>query len=97
MLRAVCQQVKRWHEEGLAQVKLGVNLSTKQFRHSRLKETLAGVLAEIGFDPRYLEFEITESVPMKGNAAVSEVLTDLKTMGISISGDDFGTGYSSLS
>jgi len=36
-------------------------------------------------------------VPMKGNAAVSEVLTDLKTMGISISGDDFGTSYSSLS
>jgi diguanylate cyclase (GGDEF)-like protein/PAS domain S-box-containing protein len=97
VLRAACQQVKRWHDEGLARVKLAVNLSTKQFRHSRLKETLAGVLAETGFDPRYLEFEITESVLMESSAAVSEVLAELKAMGISISVDDFGTGYSSLS
>jgi len=97
VLRAACQQVKRWHDEGLAQVRLAVNLSTKQFRHSRLKEMLAGVLAETGFDPRYLEFEITESMLMENSAAVSEVLDDLKAMGISISVDDFGTGYSSLS
>jgi EAL domain-containing protein (putative c-di-GMP-specific phosphodiesterase class I) len=97
VLRAACRQVKHWHDEGLAQVKLAVNLSTKQFRHSLLHETLAGVLAETGFDPRYLEFEITESVLMEGSAAVSEVLAELKAMGISISLDDFGTGYSSLS
>ena len=97
VLREACQQVKRWHDEGLGQVRLAVNLSTKQFRHGRLKETLAGVLAETGFDPRYLEFEITESVLMESSAAVSEVLADLKAMGISISVDDFGTGYSSLS
>jgi EAL domain-containing protein (putative c-di-GMP-specific phosphodiesterase class I) len=97
VLRAACQEVKRWHDEGLAQVRLAVNLSTKQFRHSRLKEMLAGVLAETGFDPRYLEFEITESMLMENSAAVSEVLDHLKAMGISISVDDFGTGYSSLS
>ncbi len=97
VLREACQQVKRWHDEGFGHVKLAVNLSTKQFRHGRLKETLAGVLAETGFDPRYLEFEITESVLMENSAAVSEVLADLKAKGISISVDDFGTGYSSLS
>ncbi len=97
VLHAACEQVKRWHDEGLARVKLAVNLSTKQFRHGRLKETLAGVLAETGFDPQYLEFEITESVLMESSSAVSEVLAELKAMGISISVDDFGTGYSSLS
>jgi len=97
VLRAACQQVKRWNDEGLAKVKLAVNLSTKQFRHSRLKETLASTLSETGFDPRYLEFEITESVLMENSAAVSEVLAELKALGISISVDDFGTGYSSLS
>ncbi len=96
VLRAACQEVKRWHDEGLAQVKLAVNLSTRQFRQNRLKETLAGVLAETGFDPRFLEFEITES-GMESSAEVSEVLGELKAMGISISLDDFGTGYSSLS
>ena len=97
VLREACQQVKGWHDEGLGQVTLAVNLSTKQFRHHRLKETLVTILAETGFDPRYLEFEITESMLMESSAAVSEVLADLKTLGISISVDDFGTGYSSLS
>jgi diguanylate cyclase (GGDEF)-like protein len=97
VLLAACQQVKGWHDEGFAQVKLAVNLSTKQFRQSRLKDTLAVVLAETGFDPRNLEFEITESVLMENTTAVSEVLAELKAMGISISVDDFGTGYSSLS
>ena len=97
VLREACQQVKRWHDEGLGQIRLAVNLSTKQFRHGRLNETLAGVLAETGFDPRYLEFEITEGVLMESSTAVSEVLADLKAIGISISVDDFGTGYSSLS
>jgi EAL domain-containing protein (putative c-di-GMP-specific phosphodiesterase class I) len=97
VMRDACQQVKRWHDEGLRRVTLAVNLSSKQFRYSRLKETLAGILAETGFDPRYLEFEITESMLMEGSVAVREVLSDLKTLGISISVDDFGTGYSSLS
>lgn len=97
VLREACQQVKCWHDEGLGQVKLAVNLSTKQFRHGRLKEMLAGVIAETGFDPRYLEFEITESVLMESSTAVSEVLAEIKAMDISISLDDFGTGYSSLS
>jgi EAL domain-containing protein (putative c-di-GMP-specific phosphodiesterase class I) len=97
VLREACQQVMQWHAEGLGQIKLAVNLSTKQFRHGRLKETLAAVLSETGFDPRYLEFEITESVLMESSTAVREVLADLKAMGISISLDDFGTGYSSLS
>ena len=97
VLHEACQRVKSWQSEGLGQIKLAVNLSTKQFRHSRLKETLASVLAETGFDPCDLEFEITESVLMESSVAVSEVLADLKAMGISISVDDFGTGYSSLS
>jgi diguanylate cyclase (GGDEF)-like protein/PAS domain S-box-containing protein len=97
VLRESCQQVKTWQGEGLGQIKVAVNLSTKQFRHNRLKETLAGVLAETGCDPRSLEFEITESMLMESTVAVSAVLADLKAMGISISVDDFGTGYSSLS
>ncbi len=97
VLHAACEQAQGWHDEGLAQVRLAVNLSTRQFHHGHLRETLAGVLAETGFDPRYLELEITESVLIQGSTTVSGVLADLKAMGMSISVDDFGTGYSSLS
>ena len=52
-LREACQPLSAGTMKvGACQV--AVNLSTQQFRHGRLKETLAGVLAETGFDPRYL-------------------------------------------
>jgi EAL domain-containing protein (putative c-di-GMP-specific phosphodiesterase class I) len=97
VLRAACTEVKRWHDEGLAGLRLAVNLSSRQFRHKRLVTNIARILDETGFDGRYLEFEITESVLMDLDNQVSEVLARIKEMGISISIDDFGTGYSSLS
>ena len=97
VLRAACTEVKRWHDEGLAGLRLAVNLSSRQFRHKRLVTNIARILDETGFDARCLEFEITESVLMDLDNQVSEVLARIKEMGISISIDDFGTGYSSLS
>jgi len=96
-LRAACTEVKRWHDEGLAGLRLAVNLSSRQFRHKRLVSNIARIIDETGFDARCLEFEITESVLMDLDSRVSEVLASIKEMGISISIDDFGTGYSSLS
>jgi diguanylate cyclase (GGDEF)-like protein len=96
-LRTACAEVKRWHDEGLAGLRLAVNLSSRQFRHKRLVASIASILEETGFDATCLEFEITESVLMDLDNEVSEVLGKIKDMGISISIDDFGTGYSSLS
>lgn len=96
-LRTACAEVRRWHDEGLAGLRLAVNLSSRQFRHKRLVASIASILEETGFDASCLEFEITESVLMDLDDQVSEVLGKIKDMGISISIDDFGTGYSSLS
>jgi EAL domain-containing protein (putative c-di-GMP-specific phosphodiesterase class I) len=40
--------------------------------------------------------EITESVAMEGAETTIEILTKLKSLGVSLAIDDFGTGFSSL-
>ena len=49
-----------------------------------------------GFDPQYLEIEITESTAMQDPDLTAEILLDLKNLGMSIAIDDFGVGHSSL-
>lgn len=60
-------------------------------------DTLKRVLAETGFDPNYLEVEITEGLLMKASGANADILATLKEIGAHISIDDFGTGFSALS
>lgn len=96
VLRTACQTNKRWQERGLQKLRMGVNLSMRQFRRDDLSDTVASVLAETGLDPADLELEITESMTMDLEQSLL-TLQKLKGLGIQIGIDDFGTGYSSLS
>lgn len=96
VLRAACEQNKRWQEQGFPPMRVAVNLSGHQF-DTALVGKVKRVLMETGLEPEWLELEITESMLMKNTDLVVEIIQDLKDMGIHISIDDFGTGYSSLS
>ena len=50
----------------------------------------------LGFDPRSLIVEITETAIMRNVSTVVSRLAVLKDAGVRIAIDDFGTGYSSL-
>ena len=54
------------------------------------------VLADTGLEPRYLEFELTESMLLQDTAAILRTLQGLKALGVKIAIDDFGTGHSLL-
>ncbi len=97
VLRTACAQTKAWQEAGFPPLRVGVNLSARQFQQPNLVERVAQVLKETGLHPHYLELEITESAAMQNAEYTLPVLYHLKEMGIHISIDDFGTGYSSLS
>ncbi|MCM0589204.1 MAG: EAL domain-containing protein [Gloeotrichia echinulata DEX184] len=97
VLRTACSQNKAWQDAGFPPVTIAVNLSLKQFRQPQLVETLKSILEQTGLDPKYLELEITESTAIEDLGFTTNVLQDLKKMGIYLSIDDFGTGHSSLS
>ncbi|MFN7025672.1 MAG: EAL domain-containing protein, partial [Pseudorhizobium sp.] len=88
---------KAWQDAGFACVKIGINMSARQFQDARLTAKVAGVLARTGLEPRWLEIEITESLIMKDVDAAVLRMTELTELGVGLALDDFGTGYSSLS
>ncbi|HET7774901.1 MAG TPA: EAL domain-containing protein, partial [Azospira sp.] len=91
-----CRELRRWHEAGATDLSMAVNLSPVQFRRSHLVEITARALQENRLPAECLEFELTESLLMREDAAILDTLSALKGLGIKLSIDDFGTGYSSL-
>ena len=96
-LRTAALQHQVWREEGLPTIRIGVNLSSLQFRDQDMLSTIETVLKEGKLDPQYLELELTESIVMRDAEETMLTLKYLKNLGIRLSIDDFGTGYSSLS
>jgi diguanylate cyclase (GGDEF)-like protein len=91
VLRQACSDGKNW--PGLS---VAVNVSPVQFRQVDFVEVVERILAETGFDPTWLELEITEST-LIGNVEIAEsAMLRLKALGVRLALDDFGTGYSSL-
>jgi len=97
VLRHACIDARTWQQNGHAEFHLAVNLSPAQIRDDRLVEMIDSVLLETHFDPRFLEFEVTESALIQDEDRTFSVLQQLRDRGCRISLDDFGTGYSSLS
>ena len=97
VFRTACAQLKAWHDEGFAPLRVAVNLSARQFVQKDLVESIAEILIETGLDPACLEIELTESLVMTDVERAVGVLRNLNYLGVKLSIDDFGTGYSSLS
>ncbi|MCI2257190.1 EAL domain-containing protein [Domibacillus sp. PGB-M46] len=96
VLREACKQTKRWQVEGLPLIGVSVNVSVQQLEQNNFIQTVTDILKETNLSARFLELEITESV-IQDLKRSTEILQDLREMGVRTSIDDFGTGYSSLS
>jgi EAL domain-containing protein (putative c-di-GMP-specific phosphodiesterase class I) len=97
VLKTACTQARKWHDEGLPEVRTAVNVSAVQFRQDGFRELIRRVLSETGLTPQFLELELTESLLLTNADVMFSVLEELKEMGLNLAIDDFGTGYSSLS
>ena len=96
VLRAACLQSRRWLDEGLAPVRMAVNLSARQFSDKRLARRVEESLDGAGLEPPDLELEITESMMARDPDAAARIVRALRASGVRLMIDDFGTGFSSL-
>jgi diguanylate cyclase len=96
VLSTACAQAAAWLQSGLPALRMGINVSARQFHNPALESVVAQVLAEHGLAPEQLELEITESLSMKDPEESIRILASFKALGVGIAIDDFGTGYSNL-
>ncbi len=96
-MRQAIADYLRWRAEGLAPVRIAVNVSALQLRN---RAFIDEVRQAIGIDKHAaagLEIEITESLIMEDVKHSIASLQAIRDMGIGVAIDDFGTGFSSLS
>lgn len=96
VMNTACEQNKQWINQKLADVRVAVNVSARQFKEGNLEEVVEVALGQSGLKATNLELEITEGVLMSESSS-PEVIANLRARGVSLALDDFGTGYSSLS
>src|SRR5690606_37679728 len=96
ILRTACQHAKTWQEEGF-NLRLAVNISSRQLREPAFMQLVDDVLEENGLEPSNLDLEITERVLVENSDANRDSIRKLQDKGVLVSVDDFGTGFSSLS
>jgi diguanylate cyclase (GGDEF)-like protein len=95
-LRSACRQLAEWRPDGFPDLRMAVNLSTRQIQQPGLTELVTATLESCGLPPSALELEINETSATESGLDAVKQLAALKALGVGISIDDFGTGYSSL-
>jgi EAL domain-containing protein (putative c-di-GMP-specific phosphodiesterase class I) len=101
ILRTATKQAARWNairlEQGMAPLKMSVNVSAHQLRDPGFPDEVGKALTEARLDPAFLMVEATESALIDRAGTALANLKTLARHGVGVSLDDFGTGYSSLS
>jgi diguanylate cyclase (GGDEF)-like protein len=97
VLRRACQDLRDWRAAGLDPIRIGLNISPRQFRDRQLAGKVAAALREYDLPAAALSLEIREAALTQDAAAGETCLVQLKELGVGLALDDFGTGYSSLS
>lgn len=91
-----CRDLRAWREQGLAPLRVAINLCARELSRQGTVDAIASALREHALEPGSLCVELTEHDVLDSKGAGLEVINALRAMGISISLDDFGTGFASM-
>lgn len=97
VLKEACIQNNAWKEKGIINIRVTVNICADHFLNHDVVKTVQRVLDETGLKAEILGLDVTESFLLKNIKNLSNILNELKMLGVYISIDDFGEGGSSLS
>lgn len=91
IVNEACRQVKEWHNEGMKDLRIAVNLSSRQFHDKALQRILEDAINNARLKPSTLELEVTESV-LAHSTRTRDVLARIKDLGARVAIDDYGSG-----
>ena len=77
-------------------LEVAVNASAIELRNETYALRVVSTLTRLGFDPKRLEIEITESALMDESGHCEKNIAALRSLGVRFALDDFGTGFSSF-
>jgi len=97
IIREACRLNKNWSSKGLGRFRIAVNISGDEFSDDNFVDMVRISLEQTGLEPELLELEVTETALVSDMQKATEILHQLKSLGIELAIDDFGTGHSSLS
>ena len=91
-----CHDLAQLQRRRMPPIHIAVNVSFRQFQDSQLLPTITRLLDKTSIDPRWLEFELTETAVMQNADQVLLTMQGMTGLGVRFSLDDFGTGFSSF-
>lgn len=95
-LRAACEQLRHWLDQGLAPGQVSINLSIHSLNGGNFPEELVAVLAKFRLQPNMLQVEIKELDLVSSRPSALECMRAIIELGVEIAVDDFGAGYAAL-
>ncbi|MGF1768542.1 EAL domain-containing protein [Enterovibrio makurazakiensis] len=96
VLETTLHQLTEWQRKGFV-TQVSVNIAPHQLSQTDFMDKLIVLMARFPhISPSQLQLEILETSAVEDIAAVSQIITQCQSMGISFAIDDFGTGYASL-
>jgi diaminopimelate epimerase len=90
VLLQACQQMKIWQHMGLNNLRLSVNLSSRQLKQADLPDKIETILSSTGLKPGFLDLEISEGTLTKNYTDTIRKLYDLEALGVGLALDNFG-------
>ncbi len=97
VLDQACQQMRAWHDEGVAPQMIAINLSLFELESGQaFVSRVAETAAKWRLAPSELEFDVTEAMLARLAWSQSDVLAQLHTLGAKLAIDDFGGEYASF-
>ena len=96
VLRRACHDLAALSRLGWQHLGIAVNCSALSLARIELADEIENALRTSGISAQRLELEVTENALMCNLNSTSQLLRQIRALGVSLSIDDFGTGYSSL-
>lgn len=92
----VCQDIRRWLDQGIQVAPISVNLSRLHLYQTSFIDQYISILNKYQIPRSSIQLELTETVFFNSEDILTDAMNHLRQQGIKILMDDFGSGYSSI-